>query len=104
MAVIVPIFANKLLKRRYLNVSYVEFHTVWLRGMWCTGRNFCTPLVKWSVTVMEQIFTKLVLAQQHFVKNDSAKFHENETYSFFADNRSRADRRTKKCGFAFFYL
>ena len=78
MALVVPIFTNELLKWRYLNVSYVEFHTVWLRAMRRAGRNLFTPLVKWSVTVVGPIFTKLVLAQ-HFVKNDSTKFNENNT-------------------------
>jgi hypothetical protein len=56
------------------------------------------------VTVMKPNFTKLVLTQQRFVKNDCTKFHENTTKGFFADNRSWADRRTKKCSFAIFLL
>jgi hypothetical protein len=51
---------------------------------------------------MEPNFTKLVLTQQRFVKKDYTNFHENMTTGFFADNRSWADRQTKKCGFTLF--
>jgi hypothetical protein len=89
-------------KLRYFGLFFAEFHTVWLKRKRCTGRNFFTPLVKWSVTALEPNFTKLVLTQQRFVNTHCTKLHENMTNGFFADNRSWTDIRTKECGYDFF--